>query len=202
MNQLELDIDNLSDNELIKLLDKLDDDYGRWNINLEKTVENLSQKSKIFLYDLYCEVGERIFYIIYGYLNSDTIIEYNEMTNGAMSEFIQSLDAEATLNFIELIIDFKKQEIEFTEDDVDFNKVISKLKRDVATLKKKLAQPSKLITTKEFEERYGLSRRQQKGLRGKITDPLPYSMINNKTIMYEPEEVERWLENYKGRIQI
>ena len=57
MNQLELDIDNLSDNELIKLLDRLDDDYGTWNINLEKTVENLSQKSKIFLYDLYCEVG-------------------------------------------------------------------------------------------------------------------------------------------------
>jgi hypothetical protein len=123
------------------------------------------------------------------------------MTNGGMSEFIQSLDAEGTLNFIDLIIDFKKQEIEFTEDDVDFSKVISKLKRDVATLKKKLAQPSKLITTKEFEERYGLSRRQQKGLRGKITDPLPYSMINNKTIMYEPEEVERWLENYKGRIK-
>jgi len=202
MNQLELDIDNLSDNELIKLLDRLDDDYGTWNINLEKTVENLPQKSKIFLYDLYCEVGEKIFYIIYGYLNADTIIEYNEMTNGGMSEFIQSLDVEATLNFIELIIDFKKQEIEFIEDDVDFNKVVSKLKRDVATLKKKLAHPSKLITTKEFEERYGLSRRQQKGLRGKITDPLPYSMINNKTIMYEPEEVERWLENYKGRMKI
>jgi len=70
MNQLELDIDNLSDNELIKLLDKLDDDYGIWNINLEKVIENLPYKSKIFLYDLYCEVGERIFYIIYGYLNS------------------------------------------------------------------------------------------------------------------------------------
>ena len=140
------------------------------------------------------KIGEKIFYIIYGYLNTDSLLEYDEMTSGGMTSFIQELDNKSTLNFIELIVDFKKQEIELIEDDVDFTKTISKLKRDVATLKKKLAQPSKLINTKQFEERYGFTRLQQKGLRGQ-KNPIPYSMMNQKTIMYEPEEVEKWLEN-------
>jgi len=200
MDKLEQDIDNLTDKELVELIDETNDEYDNWNINIDKIVENLSDNSKIFLSDMIDKIGEKIFYIIYGYLNTDSLIEYDEMTSGGMSSFIQELDTQSTLNFIELIVDFKKQEIELIEGDVDFTKIISKLKRDVATLKKKLAQPSKLINTKQFEERYGFSRLQQKGLRGQ-KNPIPYSMMNQKTIMYEPEEVEKWLENYKGRMK-
>ena len=201
MNEFEQEIDNLTEKELVELIDETNDEYDNWNINIDKIVENLPANSKIFLSDMIDKIGEKIFYIIYGYLNTDSLIEYDEMTSGGMSSFIKELDTQSTLNFIELIVDFKKQEIELIEGDVDFTKIISKLKRDVATLKKKLAQPSKLINTKQFEERYGFSRLQQKGLRGQ-KNPIPYSMMNQKTIMYEPEEVEKWLENYKGRMKI
>jgi len=153
-------------------------------------VENLSDENKIFLSELSSKIGDKVFYLIYGYLNSESLIDYNEMSDGGIADLIDELDSDDTLNFIELLIDFKKQELAETQEEIDYAQIIKKLKRDVATLKKKLAQPSKLINTKQFEERYGLTRVQQKGLRGKITDPLPYSMVNDKTIMYEPEEVE------------
>lgn len=201
MNELELDIDNLTDEEILQLTNEIDDEYETWNVNLDTMINNLSDNNKIFLSTLSEQTGDKIFYIIYGYLNSESLVDYDEMTDGGMSEFINELDSENTLNFIELLIGFKKQEIELTEDEVDFDKIIVKLKRDVATLKKKLAQPSKLINTKQFEERYGFTRLQQKGLRGQ-KNPVPYSMMNQKTIMYEPEEVEKWLENYKGRMKV
>lgn len=200
MDKLEQEIDNLTDKELVEFIDETNDEYDNWNIDIDKIIENLPDNSKIFLSDMMDKIGVKIFYIIYGYLNTDSLLEYDEMTSGGMTSFIQELDNKSTLNFIELIVDFKKQEIELIEDDVDFTKTISKLKRDVATLKKKLAQPSKLINTKQFEERYGFTRLQQKGLRGQ-KNPIPYSMMNQKTIMYEPEEVEKWLENYKGRMK-
>jgi len=133
MDKLEQDIDNLTDKELVELIDETNNEYDNWNINIDKIVENLSDNSKIFLSDMIDKIGEKIFYIIYGYLNSDPLIEYDEMTSGGMTSFIQELDNKSTLNFIELIVDFKKQEIELIEADVDFDKIIAKLKRDVST---------------------------------------------------------------------
>ena len=197
MNELELDIDSLTDKEILQLTNEINNEYETWNVNLDNMINNLSDNNKIFLSTLSEQVGDKIFYMIYGYLNSESLIDYDEMTDGGISEFIEELDNENTLNFIELLIGFKKQEIELTEDEVDFDKIIVKLKRDVSTLKKKLSQPSKYINTKQFEERFGLTRLQQKGLRGKIQDPLPHTIANGKTILYDPEEVEKWLENYK-----
>lgn len=197
MNELELDIDNLTDEEILQLTNEIDDEYENWNVNLDNMINNLSDNNKIFLSTLSEQVGDKIFYMIYGYLNSESLVDYDEMTDGGMSEFINELDSENTLNFIELLIGFKKQEIELTEDEVDFDKIIVKLKRDVSTLKKKLSQPSKYINTKQFEERFGLTRLQQKGLRGKVKDKLPHTIANGKTILYDPEEVEKWFENYK-----
>ncbi|NOQ30591.1 MAG: hypothetical protein GQ570_05650 [Helicobacteraceae bacterium] len=199
MNELELDIDNLTDEEVLQLTNEIDNEYETWNVNLDNMINNLSDNNKIFLLTLSEQVGDKIFYMIYGYLNSESLVDYDEMTDGGMSEFINELDSENTLNFIELLIGFKKQEIELTEDEVDFDKIIVKLKRDVSTLKKKLSQPSKYINTKQFEERFGLTRLQQKGLRGKIQDPLPHTIANGKTILYDPEEVGKWLENYKKK---
>lgn len=197
MNELNIDIDDFTSEEISQFIDEADTEYENWNVNLGSLIDNLSDSNKIFLDTMSEKVGEKIFYMIHGYLTSETLIDYDEMTDGGISEFIKELDTEDTLNFIELLIDFKKQEIELIEDEIDFEKIIAKLKRDVATLNKKLSQPSKYINTKQFEERFGLTKVQQKCLRSKVHDPLPYTITNGKTILYEPDEVEKWLENYR-----
>ncbi len=59
------------------------------------------------------------------------------------------------------------------------------------------------ITTKQFSILYGLSANQQKGLRQKITDPLLHLKLNETSnILYNRLEVEKWLENYKGKMKI
>lgn len=201
MNETDINEDDFTYEEILQYLNEADEEYQEWNINLDAMIENLSDENKIFLSELSSKIGEKIFYLIYGYLNSESLIEYNEMSEGGISDFIDELDSSDTLDFIELLIDFKKQEIAETQEEVDYSQIIKKLKRDVATLKKKLEQPSKLINTKQFEERYGVSRTQQKGLRGKGKEAIPYSMLNQKTILYDPEEVDKWFENYKGRMK-
>lgn len=197
------EIEQLSNKELNQLIEDTNNEYNEWNINFPNLVDNLKDCNKIFLNDLIQsdEVGERIIYIIYGLLDEEieSLNDYDEISNGGLSDIISLLNEEGTLQFIDLIVDFKKQNIELTEDEIDFNKIIAKLKREVASLKKKLSQPSKYINTKQFEERYGLTRLQQKGLRSKIHDPLPHTITNGKTILYEPTEVEKWLENYKEK---
>ena len=202
MNELNIDIDDFTSEEILQFIDEVNDEYENWNINFASLTDNLSVGNKIFLATMNEKVGEKIFYMIHGYLTSETLVDYDEMTGGGISEFIKELSNEDTLNFIEMLIDFKKQEVELIEDEVDFEKIIAKLKRDVATLKKKLSQPSKYINTKQFKERYGLTQIQQKRLRGNTTNPLPYTMLNRKTFLYDPDEVDKWLENYKGRMKI
>ena len=199
MNELEVNIDNFTEEEILQFFNEADDEYKNWNINLSSMIDNLSDNSKIFLSTLSENIGDKVFYLIYGYLNSENLIDYDELTDGGFSEFVEELSNEDTLNFIDLLIEFKQQEVELTEEDIDFEKTIIKLKRDVSILKKKLSQPSKYINTKQFEERFGLTRLQQKGLRGKIQDPLPHTIANGKTILYDPEEVGKWLENYKKK---
>lgn len=197
MNEFNIDDDDFTDEEIAEYLNETIEEYDNWYVNLDTLVSNLTDGSKIFLYDLHEKVGDKIFYMIYGYLNSESLIDYNELSNGGMSEFIDELNHADILNLIELFIDFKKQEVELTESEINFEHIITKLKRDVSTLKKKLSQPSKFINTRQFEERFGLSPAQQKSLRGRIHDPLPCTVPNGKTILYEAILVEKWLENYK-----
>ena len=195
----ELDKLNFSDEEIIEMMEETEEDFENWSLNFADVIEHLCDESKIFLSELSDKIGDTIFYMIYGYLNADNLIEYDEMTNGGVSEFIAKLDNTETLRFIELFIDIEKQEIGFSEIETDFKKVIAKLKRDVATLKNKLIKPSEYITTKQFEEMFGLTSVQQKGLRSKIHDPLPYTVTNGKTILYNEIEVSKWFENYKKK---
>lgn len=199
MNDFNMNDNDFTDDEIDEYLNETMEEYEEWNVNLDTLVSNLTDSSKIFLSELHEKIGDKIFYMIYGYLNSESLIDYDELTDGGMSEFIDELDNVDTLNIIELFIDFKKQDVALTKNDTDFEHIITKLKRDVATLKKKIAQPSIFINTRQFEERFGLSQAQQKGLRGKIHDPLPCTMPNGKTILYEAELVEKWLENYKKK---
>ncbi len=118
--------------------------------------------------------------------------------DGEVTQIIEQLNTNDTIKLIDLFVQLKQYQLNHVNiSNIDLEKIITKLKRDVATLKKKASQPSKYINTKQFEDRFGLSRLQQKGLRGKINDPLPHTITNGKTILYDPEEVEKWLENYK-----
>lgn len=197
MSEYEFDIDDFSDEEIQQFLEEADNEYNEWSINFTQNIEKLSDGNKIFLNQLYENHGEKVFYIIFGYLNSDTLVEYNEMTDNGVSDFLQELNNTETLNFVELLIEFNKQEIELVEKDVDFEKIIAKLKRDVSNLSNKLQQPSKYINTSQFEERYGLTKLQQKSLRSRMNDPLPFTVVNNKTILYEPEIIDKWMVNYR-----
>lgn len=196
MNDEELNIDDFSDEEIQQFLEEADQEYHEWNVNLDAMIEKLSDNSKLFLNELDENVGEKIYYIIFGYLTYDSMTEYNELTDNGLSDFISELNKNDTLKFVELLIEFNKQELELSEDEVDFDKVISKLKREVATLKKKLSQPSKYINTKQFEERYSLTPLQQKSLRTRLKDALPFTIVNNR-VLYEPDIIDKWMENYK-----
>ena len=201
MNDFNDDIDDFTEEEILQFMQEAGDEYQEWNANLASMVEKLNDSNKIFLSELNDKFDEKIFYIIYGYLNAENLVDFDELSDGGITSFLNELDNDNTLNFIELLIAFKNQDLELTEETLDVTKIIKNLKRDVSTLKKKLAQPSKYINTTQFEERFGLSKAQQKGLRSKIDDPLPCTITNGKTILYEPELVEKWFENYKGRMK-
>lgn len=57
------------------------------------------------------------------------------------------------------------------------------------------------ITTSQCEVLFGLSKKQQQGLRTKRRDSLEYVQLDSKSILYERETIEKYLENYisKGR---
>jgi len=202
MNNFDDEINNLTDEEILEFMLEAENEYEEWNTNLESMVEKLSDTNKIVLSELNDKFDEKIFYIIYGYLGSENLLDYNDICDGGVTSFLSELSNDEILNFIELLISFKNQELELTQETINVDAIIKKLKRDVSMLKKKLSQPSEYITTAQFEERFGLSKAQQKSLRSKIYDPLPHTIPNGKTILYEPEEVKKWLENYKGRMKI
>lgn len=53
------------------------------------------------------------------------------------------------------------------------------------------------ITTKQFNILYGLSPTQQKSLRQRLNDPLPYYKLSDKAnILYSRIEIEKWFENF------
>lgn len=56
----------------------------------------------------------------------------------------------------------------------------------------------KFLTVKELENMYSISQSQQKGLRGRIKNPLPYYQeMENGKISYKVSEVEEWKNNQK-----
>lgn len=52
------------------------------------------------------------------------------------------------------------------------------------------------ITTSQCEILFGLSKKQQQGLRTKRRDSLEYVQLDSKSILYERETIEKYLENY------
>jgi len=170
--------------------------------NPEIIIDKLSNNNKTFLNELIgnSKIGNKILYTVFDFLdeNVESLQSLDLWIDGEITQIIEQLNTNNTIKLIDLFVQLKQYKLNHVSlSNMDMEKIITKLKRDVAILNKKVSQPSKYINTKQFEDRFGLTRLQQKGLRGKIHDPLPHTVTNGKTILYDPEEAEKWLANYK-----
>lgn len=83
---------------------------------------------------------------------------------------------------------------------IELNNLLDKEDKNIEVLKleerMKEIQVKKFITVKEFEKIYNISSSSQKGLRGRLNDPIPYHQkVQGGKIVYVVEEVEKWFEN-------
>ena len=119
-------------------------------------------------------------------------INYNKSINNLLEYHTKYKDKNSTDTFLVL---FRCIELE------DENKKLTLTDEQYKTWLE--SKETQYITTKQFEILYGLSSRQQKGLRTKINDPLPcVKLLENSNILYNRYEVEKWLENYQGKMHI
>ncbi len=106
------------------------------------------------------------------------------------SFFIEKLktDNEYKTEVFSVIQSASKKEI---REDID------KLREDVNN---KLTLPKAYISVRELSEQYSISESQQKGLRGRIKNPLPfYQDGQGGKIRYKVSEVEEWMSQQKIR---
>ena len=119
-------------------------------------------------------------------------INYNKSINNLLEHHTKYKDKNSTDTFLVL---FRCIELE------DENKKLTLTDEQYKTWLE--SKETQYITTKQFEILYGLSSRQQKGLRTKINDPLPcVKLLENSNILYNRYEVEKWLDNYQGKMHI
>jgi predicted DNA-binding transcriptional regulator AlpA len=176
-------------------------DIEKHYATIDDILDSLSDSNKIFLAKLIDDEkhGYQFLYVVFDFLddNVNDLQTLNGWLGGEVSDVFSKFDhGKDILQLIDLFNELNHFQIK-NRNDIDTEKVVKKLKRTVYELKKKLEQPQIFINTKQFEERYGLSQAQQKGLRSKIRDALPHHIQNGKTILYKTEEIEKWMENYK-----
>ena len=77
---------------------------------------------------------------------------------------------------------------------------IASLRQSLEEANEKLMEhsPKKFLTVKQLEQLYSISESQQKNLRGRIRDPLPYHQeMHGGKIKYKVSEVEDWMKQQK-----
>lgn len=73
----------------------------------------------------------------------------------------------------------------------DRNDEVLEIEKNMARLNNK-----KILTVKDLEERYNISKSSQKQYRSRLYNPLPYHQkVLGGKIVYSVDEVEKWLEN-------
>ena len=91
------------------------------------------------------------------------------------------------------------EEIETNKnEEINFDKLKKEAEQEVLDIQKHMAkiQSKKIISVKEFTDRYGVSKTSQQDYRGRLRDPLPHHQkVRGGKITYIVEEVEQWLEN-------
>ncbi len=177
--------------------------------DVEEIIDNLSADSSNLYHKLMdlSECEDCIVEIVTAYLIYDfkTLFELNQSHDGNLYDIIASLNPVEIMYLVDLFIELDK-EISKPIDITVFENAIKKFKRDNAKLRKKLEQPQYLITTAQFTQRYSFTAIQQKDMRRKAINPIPYIKIedlfkppyniSSKTIRYNTKDVELWLENY------
>jgi hypothetical protein len=180
---------------------RIDNSYQKEKLHIEQILDRLSDNNKIFLDEMINknEFGKSFLFVIFDFLDSNVndLQTLDSWLDGQVSYLFSKFKTNGSeiLKMVDLFIQLQHFQLE-SKEEIDADKLITKLKRDVYELKKKLEQPQTFINTKQFEDRFGLSQAQQKSLRSKIRDPLPHTITNGKTILYKTEEVAKWLENY------
>lgn len=83
---------------------------------------------------------------------------------------------------------------------INLNKLLDKPIKKVQSLEE--MQHKKMLSIKEVESLYGVSKTQQQGFRGRLRNPLPYhkqstkSKSANTKVYYKRNELEDWMENF------
>jgi len=188
--------------------DNIEDDTEDF-FDVEEVIDNLSADSSNLYHKLmdFAECEDCIVEIVAAYLIYDfkTLFELNQSHDGNLYDIIASLNPVEIMYLVDLFIELDK-EISKPIDITVFENAIKKFKRDNAKLRKKLEQPKIVINSSQFEKRYGFTKIQQKGMRNKFIDPIPYIKIedigkepyniSSKHVHYNTNDVELWLENY------
>jgi hypothetical protein len=181
--------------------DRVDNSYQKEKLRIDEILDRLSDNNKIFLDEMIDkeEFGSPFLFAIFDFLepNVDDLQTVDSWLGGEISYLFSKFKSNGSdiVKLVDLFVQLQHFQLE-SKEEIDTDKLIKKLKRDVYELKKKLEQPQDFINTKQFEDRFGLSQAQQKSLRSKMRDPLPHTITNGKTILYETEKVSKWLENY------
>ncbi len=81
-------------------------------------------------------------------------------------------------------------------------KANDELKSEISSLRDdlnhKMTLPKVYISVKELSEKYSISESQQKGLRGRVNNPLPfYQDGQGGKIRYKVTEIEEWMSQQK-----
>ena len=83
---------------------------------------------------------------------------------------------------------------------INLNNLLDKPIKKVQSLEE--MQHKKMLSIKEVESLYGVSKTQQQGFRGRLKNPLPYhkqstkSKSTNTKVYYKRSELEDWMENF------
>jgi len=149
-------------------------------------------------YDVWADEAERM------YLEYEEAITYIDEFKAIV------INEEAYADLIlaeEKIVEYQEVYINYKNNSNDeLRTKIESLGQIIVDLSHKLQEQArqipisekKLITVKDFEELYSIQEETQRILRRKTDDPLPFTQIAARgNIYYNPNEVDKWLENYK-----
>lgn len=171
-----------------------------------QTTIALKIKEEMLKSPQYKDLPEKEFYDI---LNSKVQITFNEKKANVEEKPVEDLLSKYPPN---KLIDYHLKKVNPSEIEtylliysyIELEDENKKLKLTDKQYKNWLETSSnQYITTKQFEILYGLSSRQQKSLRNKINDELPsFKLTDTSNILYNRLDVEKWLENYTGKINI
>jgi hypothetical protein len=98
------------------------------------------------------------------------------------------------------LINFVKEYQSIQNVVINLNKLLDKPIKKVQSLEE--MQHKKMLSIKEVESLYGVSKTQQQGFRGRLRNPLPYhkqstkSKSANTKVYYKRNELEEWMENF------